>query len=321
MSTYLIGTDEAGYGPNLGPLVVSATLWELDESSPQRDLYARLADLVVLRARDAGANNLAIADSKNLYKPRGTLKHLERAIFGAWKYLDREISTAEQFFDAADPSSREDRLELPWADEYQKAVPSDLTAETIDQVGRLLKDHFSAVGVRLVDLRSRVVYPSEFNRLCDRYDSKGLALSRITMGLLERMVRQCGDAEIEILCDKHGGRNRYAELLGESWPDEFIEIYEESREVSCYRFGRPERRVSIKFQARGESFLPAALASMQCKLLRELAMGAFNRHWSEKFPALKPTAGYPQDARRWRDATEKDWESLGIEPDMIWRRR
>ncbi len=25
---FVIGTDEAGYGPNLGPLVISATLWE-----------------------------------------------------------------------------------------------------------------------------------------------------------------------------------------------------------------------------------------------------------------------------------------------------
>ena len=26
---YLLGTDEAGYGPNLGPLVVAASAWEL----------------------------------------------------------------------------------------------------------------------------------------------------------------------------------------------------------------------------------------------------------------------------------------------------
>ena len=28
---YLIGTDEAGYAPNLGPLVVSASAWWVDE--------------------------------------------------------------------------------------------------------------------------------------------------------------------------------------------------------------------------------------------------------------------------------------------------
>ena len=29
--TYLIGTDEAGYGPNLGPLVISATVWQVPD--------------------------------------------------------------------------------------------------------------------------------------------------------------------------------------------------------------------------------------------------------------------------------------------------
>ena len=28
---YAIGTDEAGYGPNLGPLVISATVWEIPD--------------------------------------------------------------------------------------------------------------------------------------------------------------------------------------------------------------------------------------------------------------------------------------------------
>ena len=28
VTTLVVGTDEAGYGPNLGPLVVGATAWE-----------------------------------------------------------------------------------------------------------------------------------------------------------------------------------------------------------------------------------------------------------------------------------------------------
>ena len=31
--TLVIGTDEAGYGPNLGPLVVAATAWRVDRKS------------------------------------------------------------------------------------------------------------------------------------------------------------------------------------------------------------------------------------------------------------------------------------------------
>ena len=33
--TLVIGTDEAGYGPNLGPLVVAATLWDVAGTPPE----------------------------------------------------------------------------------------------------------------------------------------------------------------------------------------------------------------------------------------------------------------------------------------------
>ena len=32
--SYLIGTDEAGYGPNLGPLVISASVWHVPDGLP-----------------------------------------------------------------------------------------------------------------------------------------------------------------------------------------------------------------------------------------------------------------------------------------------
>ena len=50
---YLIGTDEAGYGPPLGPLVVAATVWELPTTTPSPsdvDLYDRLRHCVCRRA-------------------------------------------------------------------------------------------------------------------------------------------------------------------------------------------------------------------------------------------------------------------------------
>ena len=40
---YLIGTDEAGYGPNLGPLVISVSVWQTTDDSPGDNLYERLA--------------------------------------------------------------------------------------------------------------------------------------------------------------------------------------------------------------------------------------------------------------------------------------
>src|SRR5687768_13989505 len=100
----LIGMDEAGYGPNLGPLVVAATAWHVEDevsrvrcqvsdhndgepasaglrttngaatstairspkSSEAPDLYRRLRNIV---AKSASERRVPIADSKVLYSP------------------------------------------------------------------------------------------------------------------------------------------------------------------------------------------------------------------------------------------------------------
>ena len=44
--TLVIGTDEAGYGPNLGPLVVAATAWQVEADADEAEalLAAAVSD-------------------------------------------------------------------------------------------------------------------------------------------------------------------------------------------------------------------------------------------------------------------------------------
>jgi hypothetical protein len=152
-----------------------------------------------------------------------------------------------------------------------------------------------------------------------RRPASACSVSKATLGLLARVIAPLGDERIQILCDKHGGRNYYLPLLVEFFPDHFIQAGEEGRQRSVYRFGPPHRRVEICFQAKGESHLPTALASMASKYLRELAMRALNAFWAARVPGLRPTAGYPQDARRFRDDIAATQQELGIEDRTLWR--
>jgi hypothetical protein len=79
--------------------------------------------------------------------------------------------------------------------------------------------------------------------------------------------------------------------------------------------------VDIRFVAGGEQFLPAALASMVSKYLRELAMLALNRYWCGVVSGLKPTAGYPTDARRWLADVDTAKKKLQIDDHLLWRCR
>jgi hypothetical protein len=109
--------------------------------------------------------------------------------------------------------------------------------------------------------------------------------------------------------------------LAEHFPESLIEVHGEGRKQSTYRFGPPDRRVEICFRVKAESCLPAALASMASKYLRELAMQAFNEFWRRRVPGLSPTAGYPQDAKRFRADIAEAQRQWHISDHVLWRSR
>ena len=318
--TLLIGIDEAGYGPNYGPLCIGATAWEVKAESGGRkaegvDLY-QLLDDIVSPAPDK--DRIAIADSKLLYKPKQGLRHLERGVLSTLAAMGRQ---------ATDWQSLISPPALPWYTDYDCPLPID--AETDEVAG--LASRFSTVcetaNVRLVDMRARLVFPQEFNELTEHYGTKGAALSHVSIGLLKSLLSNLPPSALRpppstrITCDKHGGRNRYAALLQHHFPDDQIEVIEEGRAASRYRWGTSETGTEICFRTKGEAELPVALASMMAKYHRELAMRAFNAFWARKIPGLKPTAGYPQDAKRFKKEIAAVQSKLGIEDRVLWRNK
>ena len=325
---YLIGTDEAGYGPNLGPLVISATVWQVPEETGSEELAARLGDVIAATPREADQcreSRVAMADSKVLYRPGGGMRHLERGLWAAWALLDRRPQGWSDVWDALSPGSTDDMRAVPWYAGYDVALPLDADRTRLGRLAPVVQQAAAKADVRLIALRSKTVFPAEFNREVERLDSKGAALSQWTLALAAQLIESLPEngssRSISVVCDKHGGRNRYAHLLAEHFPEALIEIHGESRRQSVYRFGPPERRVQFRFQSKAESHLPAALASMASKYLRELAMKALNHFWCARVDDLRPTAGYPQDAKRFKAAIADVQEELQIEDRLLWRAR
>jgi hypothetical protein len=50
-------------------------------------------------------------------------------------------------------------------------------------------------------------------------------------------------------------------------------------------------------------------------------MDAFNLYWQSRVPGLKPTAGYPRDAARFRSEIAAVAERDGIAEPLWWRAR
>jgi hypothetical protein len=216
---------------------------------------------------------VAVADSKDLYKPKATagLGHLERGLLAALAVLDLQVAGWQDIWTAAAPDSAEYRRAIPWYADYDEPLPIDAGRTEIPPLAEALGAGLQRAGVRLVAIRSRAVFPHQFNRLVAEHESKGAALSHVTLGLAAQLIGGLDPGSVSVVCDKHGGRNRYADLLADHFPGRFIEIHGEQRQRSVYRLGPPESRAEFRFQTKAERFLPVALASMASKYLRELS--------------------------------------------------
>ncbi len=318
---YLIGTDEAGYGPNLGPLVISATVWEVPDGIGSEDLYRRLAAVIAPAAERNGNGDgrVAMADSKALYHSGGGLRLLERGLWAAFALLGHRPCSAREVWELLAPDSGAACGPEAGYCGDDLPLPLDAAAGELDALGPRLQAAFSAAGVRLLGVRSRAIFPGQFNDLLQACGSKGLLLSRATLGLAAAEIESLPGGPVAVLCDKHGGRDHYLPLLMECFPGPLVEIHGEGRRQSVYRFGPVGRRVEFRFQAKAEAHLPAALASMAAKYLRELAMRAWNDFWLRRLPGLAPTAGYPQDAPRFKGQIAAEQRRLGIDDHLLWR--
>jgi hypothetical protein len=313
---FVIGMDEAGYGPNLGPLVVSATVWEVPGIPRQTSFWDAFEGLIVQHAPKR-PDEIQIADSKQVHDPNKGVGALERGVLAAWHLLSAPCTSLFKLWEHVGLVPLGTDHGEPWFAQQDLVLPQQTEFDDIERWSRLWSELAIARGIHLKAMRSDIVLTRRFNELTTQLNNKGLALSGISMRLLKSVLPLTCGQPTQVWCDKHSGRNRYDDLLQEIAGDAFIMRLEEGPERSRYRIDSLE----ICFQTRAEAHLPVALASMACKYLRESTMELFNRYWLSYQPGLKATKGYPQDARRFKDEIAATQTRLGIEDGNLWRNR
>lgn len=305
----VIGIDEAGLGPNLGPFVVAATVWEVPGAAAEFDFWSELSTSVTSDPQSTDGR-LLIADSKALFQPHHGLARLERSVLALLLAAGVNCDSLRQL--CASWQSDEDWTTTPWLGDADVVLPSESSPREIQQAcSRLLRGP-----ARLLRVWCRIVGAAEFNRLLDTGNKSDL-VTGCHLELLQRACAEFDGNSVLVQSDKHGGRNRYAAALSHRWDGDWVETVRESAEQSVYRVGPREMR----FEPRAERHLPVAAASMIAKYLREQHMGMFNRFWQAWIPDLAPTQGYPVDARRFADAIEPVRVRLSVPRELLWRRK
>jgi len=313
-------------GPVLGPLVVSATAFAVPDDLAEVSMWRLLAGSVTEKpSRRRGS--VAIGDSKRLYASRsrgpGRLEHLERGVLAALRAGGAMPASLRALLDTVAPQSGDKMRHYPWYRDADLSIPCALSETDAMLSGNSLKAAMKRADITPAGLRSEVIFAGEFNRIVRATRNKSTTLLDVTCRLLMRLWRSAPrDGRVRIVCDRQGGRVRYLPALQRVFEGCSLKVIDESDALSAYRISDGSRQAEMVFAVGAERrHLPAALASMLSKYLRELFMTLFNRFWTRQLPDLAPTAGYYVDGKRFYREITPAVRKLGVSEQMLYRCR
>ena len=328
---YVIGIDEAGYGPNLGPIVIGGTLWHVADDGTLKQMP--IGGFTGSRESGAVGDPLpaTFADSKKLFRRGSGLGPIEQPILALLRCTESKVNlqagTVDLFTSLTGQHGDffENEPGYYWQD---VAIPLSCDQEDIEALAKQMRLTLAENQTQCLSLASTMMFPQAWNEGLIREGNKASLLSALSCRLVTRLLQIVDEQDpaaaepVFVYCDKHGGRNHYAALLQHEMKCDFVTVQSETREHSAYSWRDVcGRAIEITFTAKGESQSPVAVASMMAKYLRELAMAGWNSFWQREIPDIQPTAGYPLDAKRFRKDIAHTRQKLRIAENSIWRVR
>ena len=318
MPRIVAGIDEAGYGPTLGPLVVSAACLVIERDEPDAAVWSAIRS--GLARRDDSSAPLRIDDSKKLYSSGGGLGRLEEAVLAALTCMGHAPDSFRSLIEQLGADPRRSLDGPPWFAGADLELPVDGEPEAVMRKAARLGSVLAPLGVSLEGIESRLVTAPELNRMLVQCEKKSNILFSECIDLIESILARHPGVDVTIYADKHGGRDYYARLLETAFFGATARPVEESRSISTYQLDLDGRAMRISFIEKGETHhLPIALASMCSKYVRELSMAVFNAFWRVHCPDVRATAGYYTDAMRFLGDVEAARQRLGITRDALVR--
>jgi ribonuclease HII len=311
MSPVLIGVDENGLGPRLGPLIVTAVVAHaVTEGGAAR-----------AQGRPRGAMRARLGDSKRLvaWKDTSLGEAWARAI--ARRMGHGEPSTPDELvrwlcLDAPEVL----RAPCPGGHERQcwSAESESLTAEP-KLVAKVEKD-LARLEVQGVDVRRATVAIACTRRINDAI-AQGFTRFHVDLHQMERLVldaRARADADVVALCGKVGGFDRYVPAFG-PMNGRLHAVVGEGRARSEYSFPGVGRLAFVRDA--DEKHLLVCMASLVGKWVRDLLMARIVRYHRETNADLPDASGYHDPVTtRFVEATRLSRKRRAL-PDECFERR
>ena len=323
----LVGVDEAGYGPSMGPLTICATAWRVPISFNACEMTRLLEPEFLAKPIKSNSTHVPIGDSKKIHRESLAVEGLLLGARFQCFAMDGTIPLEWDCCIASFARQDWDRLmKIPWYAGRASRISEKLDKTILDQpvYFRAAIEKLKSQSIALVSVRMRVVDEIEFNQQVDRTGNKSTLLSEASLALVKQVIAEFankGEAT-EVYCDKHGGRNRYQAILTYTFDEEWFGIEIESRGCSRYAAKWDGHAIQIQFKVDGDSIFPSAAASIIAKWTREELMARLNGYWQANvLGGVAATAGYYVDALRFAKQIEGTALKMGVNRDSWWRKK
>lgn len=311
----LVGIDENGLGPRLGPLVVTMVVASTTAQGRAR-----------AEARPKGAMRKRLGDSKKLVAFGDTAlgEAWARAIAKRMGLADDRVSTPDELVHALSLDARE-TLRAPCPEQHA-AQCWDTEGEAFTSDAKLV----AAVEKDLAKLEGQGVHIERAACIvtCARRLNEGIdrRLTRFHLDLhaMERLIldaRARAGRPVEATCGKVGGFDRYSDAFG-PLGGRLHAIAEEGRARSEYHMPGVGRFAFVRDA--DEKHLLVCMASLVGKWVRDLLMARIVRYHRAELggePAAPEASGYHDPVTsRFISATHLSRKNRGL-PDECFERR
>ena len=279
----LVGIDEAGYGPLMGPLVVSAVSLDMPETLLRSDLWEVLSKAVSVQKKGL-AGRLLVTDSKKAYSRKNGIDPLRRTVLSvlhAWKNGTAQMNTIQDFLSLVCPEVLEHVNSYPWYKELNSHSlnhnPSDI-AIAAGVLHKTMAEHH----IQITGIHSKCLDVELYNSRVRKVKNKSRVLfTELCTLILEAFNRNTHPTEpIQVIVDRQGGRVNYQQELLRMFPNFSLSVIRQGPNMSSYELNRNSQIMRIHFCAKADTkYLIVSIASMVSKYLREIMMHSLNHYF------------------------------------------